>query len=77
MNVSEAFTRYWNDMNDNCRNLEEYNTNEKHKILKVFDDMIVDILSKKKNKTFILFLLHNLVLLCQKILDKILRINLL
>ena len=36
-------------MNDNCRNLEEYNTNEKHKILKVFDDMILDILSKKKN----------------------------
>ena len=64
-------------MNDNCRNLEEYNTNEKHKILKVFDDMIVDILSKKKNKTFILFLLHKLVFLCQKILDKILRINLL
>ena len=36
-------------MNDNCRNLEENNTNEKHKILKVFDDMILDILSKKKN----------------------------
>ena len=64
-------------MNDNYRNLEEYNANEKRKILKVFDDMIVDILSKKKNLTYILFLLHNLVLQCQKILDKILRINLL
>ena len=77
LNVSKAFTRYWNYMNDNYRNLEGYNANEKRKILKVFDDMIVDILSKKKNLTYILFLLHNLVLQCQKILDKILRINLL
>ena len=36
-------------MNDSYRNLEEYNTSEKRKILKVFDDMIVDILNKKKN----------------------------
>ena len=49
LNVSKAFTRYWNYMNDNYRNLEECNANEKRKILKVFDDMIVDILSKKKN----------------------------
>ena len=30
------------------KNIEEYNPNKKHKILMVFDDMIVDLLSNKK-----------------------------
>ena len=49
----------------------------KRKILIVFDDMIADMLSNKKlnpiveveTKKIILFLLHNRILLCQKILD--------
>ena len=58
------------------------NPNKKPKILIVFDDMIADVLSNKKlnpmeTKLFIggrklnisLILLHNLVLLCQKILE--------
>ena len=34
-------------MDDIYKNIEEYNPNEKHKIF-VFDDMIADMLSKKK-----------------------------
>ena len=30
------------------QNIEEYNLNKKHKVLVVFDDMIVDMLSNKK-----------------------------
>ena len=64
------------------KNIEEYNPNKKRKISFVFDDMIVDILSNKKlcpivTELFIrgrklnifLFLLQNLMLLYQKILD--------
>ena len=55
-----------------------YNTNKKHKILIIFDDTIVDMLSNKKlnpmytelftrgRKLNILFLLHNVILLYQK-----------
>ena len=32
-------------MDDIYKNIEEYNTNKKHKILIVFDDMLVDMLS--------------------------------
>ena len=35
-------------MDDICKNIEEYNPNEKRKILIVFDDMIADTLSNKK-----------------------------
>ena len=35
-------------MDDIYKNIEEYNPNKKHKILMVFDDMIVDLLSNKK-----------------------------
>ena len=36
------------DMNDIYKNIEDYNPNEKQKILIVFDDMIADMLSNKK-----------------------------
>ena len=36
-------------MDDNYKNIEEYNPNKKHKILIVFDEMITDILSNKKH----------------------------
>ena len=64
-------------MNDIYKNIEEYNTNKKRKTLIVFDYMIADMLNNKKlnlvvtellvteveNLTFLLFLLHNLILL--------------
>ena len=34
-------------MDDNYKNIEEYNPNKKRKILMVFDDMIPDMLSNK------------------------------
>ena len=47
-NDSKAFTEYPNDMDDSYKNIEEYNSNKKRKILIVFDDMIADILNNKK-----------------------------
>ena len=48
LNDSKAFTEYSNDMNDIYKNIEEYNSNKKRKILIFFDDMIADRLSNKK-----------------------------
>ena len=42
LNDSKVFIEYSNDMDDIYKNIEEYNTNKKRKILIVFDDMIVD-----------------------------------
>ena len=64
-------------MDDNYKNIEEYNPNKKRKILMVFDDMIPDMSSNKKlnplvtelfinGRKLLLFLLHNLILLFQK-----------
>ena len=47
-NDSKAFTEYSNDMDDIYKNIKEYNPNKKRKILIVFDDMIVNMLSNKK-----------------------------
>ena len=84
-NDCKSFIRNSNDVDDNCRNIEEYNQNKKRKILIIFDDMIVDILSNKKlnpvlTELFIrgrklkisYVLLYNLILVFQKILDQIL-----
>ena len=46
-NDSKAFIEYSNDMNDIYKNIEEYNPNEKQKILIVFDDVIADMLSNR------------------------------
>ena len=40
LNDSKTFIEYSNDMNDIYNNIEEYNSNKKHKILIAFDDMI-------------------------------------
>ena len=40
-------------MDDIYKNIEEYNPNKKRKILIVFDDMIVDILSNKNPNTIV------------------------
>ena len=68
-------------MDDIYKNIEEYKPNNKRKILIVFDDAIVDMLSNEKLNTIVtelfirgiklnilLFLLHNFFLLYQKIL---------
>ena len=47
-NDSEAFIEYLNDMDNIHKNIKEYNTNKKIKILIVFDDMIANMISNKK-----------------------------
>ena len=39
---------YPNNMDNIYENIEEYNPNQKHKILIVFDDMVADMISNKK-----------------------------
>ena len=41
------FIEYSNDIDNIYKNIEEYNQNEKRKILIAFDDMIADMLSNK------------------------------
>ena len=48
MNDSKAFIKYSNNMDDICRNTEEYKPNRKAKILIAFDDVITDMISNKK-----------------------------
>ena len=69
-------------MDDIYENIEEYSLNKKPKMLIVFVDMIAKILSNKKFNPIVteliiegrklnisLVLLHNIILLYQKILD--------
>ena len=44
---------YSTDMDDIYNNIEEYIPNEKRKILIVFNDMIADMLSKKKRNPIV------------------------
>ena len=59
------------------QDVEKYNPNKKRQVLIVFDDMIADIINDKKlevgNLKFVLFLLHNRILKCQKKLESILH----
>ena len=48
LNDFKAFVEYSNDTDNIYENIEKYNPNKEHKILTVFDDMIVDMLSNKK-----------------------------
>ena len=50
-NDSKGFIEYLLDVNDVCKNIEENYPNKKQKILIVFDNMIVDMLSNKKLNT--------------------------
>ena len=38
---------YLNDINDINKNIEEYNLNKEHKIVVVFDDVVVYMLSNR------------------------------
>ena len=44
----KAFIEYSNNMHDVCKNIDDYNSNKENKILIVFDDMIADMIHKKK-----------------------------
>ena len=48
-NDSKAFIEHSNNMDDIYKNNKEYNPKNKRKILFVFDDIIADMLSNKKN----------------------------
>ena len=78
----KAFIEYSNDMQDVYKNIEDYNPGKKRKVLIIFDDMIADMINNKKlnpivtnclleeeNLIFLLPLLYNLILKCQKMLD--------
>ena len=72
---------YSNDMQDVYKNIEDYKLGKKRKILIVFDDIIADMINNKKlnpvvtelfirgRKLFLLPLLLNRILKCQKMLD--------
>ena len=46
-NDSKGFIEYSGNMNSTYKSIEEYSPNKKAEILILFDDMIVDMLSKK------------------------------
>ena len=52
-NDSKAFIEYPMEMNDNYENIDEYYPKKKHKILVIFDDIIADMLSDKKDEPII------------------------
>ena len=45
---SEAFVEHSNDMDDIYENIDEYNPNEKCRVLILLDDIIADILNNKR-----------------------------
>ena len=47
-NDPKAFIEYSNDMHDVYKNINNYNLSKENKILKVFDDMIADMINNKK-----------------------------
>ena len=63
MNDLNAFTECSNTMNDIYENIDDYNPNRKRKILTVFDDMIADIMTKKKFQS----LIKELIVRCRKL----------
>ena len=44
----KAFIEYSNDMQDACKDIEDYNLKNNRKVLIVFDDMIADMINSKK-----------------------------
>ena len=60
---SNAFIEYSNTMNDVFENIDDYNTKRKRRVLIVFDDMIVDIMTNKKLESII----KELFISCRKL----------
>ena len=48
LNDPKAFIEYSNDMHDVYKNIDNYNTDKKNKVLIVFDDMIADMINNEK-----------------------------
>ena len=48
LNDPKALIEYSNEMDEIYKDIEEYNSNKKRKMLIAFDDMIVDMVSNKK-----------------------------
>ena len=53
LNDLDVFIECFNTMNDVYENIDDYNPSIKRKILIVFDDMIVDIMTNKKFQAII------------------------
>ena len=53
LNNSKAFLKYSNDKHDIYENIEGCNPDKKRKVLIVFDDIIIDMLSNKKNSPLV------------------------
>ena len=79
LTILKFFTENSDNMDDIYKNIKEYNPNKERKILIIFDDMIAEMLNNKKlnpivtelvisgrKLTLLLFLLDNVILLCQK-----------
>ena len=47
-NDPKAFIEYSNDMHDVYKNIDQYNPDKENKILRVFDDIIADMIHNKK-----------------------------
>ena len=81
LNDSKTFIEHSNYMDDIYKNIEEHNPNKERKMLIVFHGLISDMLNKKLNPivdelvitgrklNISPILLHNPILLYQKILD--------
>ena len=54
LNDSKAFIEYLQYMDDVSNNTNDYNSNRKRKLLIVFDNMIADIMTKKKFQAIII-----------------------
>ena len=48
LNDSKAFIEYSNDMHDVYKNIDNYKPDKENKVLIAFDDMIADMINKKK-----------------------------
>ena len=63
LNDSKVFIECSNTMDDVYENIDDYNPNRKRKILIIFDDMIVDIMTNKKFQAII----KELFIRCRKL----------
>ena len=63
LNDPNAFIEYSNIMDDVYDNIDDYNPKRKRKILIVFDDMIVDIMTNKRFQSII----KELLIKCRKL----------
>ena len=63
-NDPTAFIEYSNTIDDVLKNIDDYNTKRKRRVLILFDDMIADIMTNKKFQSII----KELFIRCRKCL---------